>query len=316
MSVANCSEGECEAHDSAVEVCNSLTSRKNPNLSGFRCFAGYPRSSSVESCFGFEELQDSSVVSEGCNHCCFDHGIRSGSSNLRFPLCSDALSWGRHDEDHDGLQQFFPTQVHVKQQPSRVTCQSWLLSHPALASVSRARFLRTIREPRRTGVLVRQELFVCGEFLVNGESLCWIAGLRGCLLSVAAAAPILIHAVSRIKSLLKLSMLEKIRVENRVNTWCARLLRECLKQSVHFWVGSPSSSFWWKLRCFQKLLKLSAVNQSSFLSTCVIDLCRAGAPWRQRTLVLTNLPSFPSRILCSRDHSHQVLTGSGPGGQA
>ncbi|CAE7153939.1 unnamed protein product, partial [Symbiodinium necroappetens] len=31
------------------------------------------------------------------------------------------------------------------------------------------------------------ELFACGEFLVNGESLCWIAGLPGCLLSVAAA---------------------------------------------------------------------------------------------------------------------------------
>ena len=85
------------------------------------------------------------------------------------------------------------------------------------------------------------------------------------------------------------AILEKIRSENKVNTWCARLLRECLKPSVRFWVGSPSSSFWWKQRSLQKLLKLSKGSQSSLLSACMFDLCHAGAPWTQRTLVLTNL---------------------------
>ena len=208
---ASCTERDCEVHDSVVEGCNSLTCRKNPNLSGVQCSAGYPHSSSVESCFGFDEMQASSVVSEGCNRVCFERGIRSSSSG--FPLCADALSCCKHDDDSDGLQQFFPPQVHVKQQPSRATCQSWLLSHPALASVSRARFYAR-RELRRTGVLVRQELFACGEFQVSGESLCWIAGLPGCLFSVAAVAPMQIPAMPRIKFLLRLSF-----VKGRLLPW-------------------------------------------------------------------------------------------------
>jgi hypothetical protein len=47
-----------------------------------------------------------------------------------------------------------------------------------------------------------------------------------------------------------------------------------------------------------------------------VDYCRFGTPWRKRTAFFTNIPSLCSPVLCTREHSHLVLRGGGPGGMA
>ena len=112
-------------------------------------------------------------------------------------------------------------------------------------------------------------------------------------------------------------LLSRVVEGNRVNTWCSRLVKLCVSVGVRFWIANPACSWWWRQRCFRKLLKKDrCFSGSGCFHSFLFDCCRAGAPWRKRTKILTDFPCLPERILCSRNHKHLILRGSGPGGKA
>ena len=316
--------------------------------------------SSVEPCCGFESRPGARGFSNSCPEATPQLSIfpklardsqhqMSGGEQPLSDLCQDS----RTPQASCKVRVLF-LQSPGKRQFSQGSCQSWLCSHPVLASIPRSRFLkpkgsfkdwspcspgviclwgvtssfsRAMLERGAPWVLMfgdsndTQDLSVADrqnlvESLICEGSVCVLGAFPQCFSFSSAVSP----SVRNLKFVAGVphvspQMLVKVKRDNRLNTWCAKLLRKRLFHNVRFWVGSPSSSFWWQQRCFRKLLRLPACSsQSGALTTSTVDLCRAGAPWRKRTKIFTDMPRVPGSVLCRRDHSHQILRGSGPNG--
>ena len=104
-------------------------------------------------------------------------------------------------------------------------------------------------------------------------------------------------------------MQRKIDMGNSHCWWCARVVRKHIAVASHFWIENPSSSWLWKQTPWTRIIGRDGI------SAFIVDYCQMGMPWRKRTKFVTNIPALmEQRLICSGNHSHQVLRGSAKGG--
>lgn len=85
----------------------------------------------------------------------------------------------------------------------------------------------------------------------------------------------------------------------------ARAIRECIKHGVLFTLENPTSSRLWQFKPIEDLFRERHVCFFSF------DLCRYGMPYKKRTSLMTNEPSFRELgLLCCGGHVHEHLKGT------
>ncbi len=98
-------------------------------------------------------------------------------------------------------------------------------------------------------------------------------------------------------------MQQKVDEGNVHALWLASIIRLCRTSEVRYWVENPDGSFLWWLACWRELG--AHIPENSWR----VDYCMAGAPWRKRTRIFTDLQVKGERVMCDRSHQHRRLVG-------
>lgn len=104
-------------------------------------------------------------------------------------------------------------------------------------------------------------------------------------------------------SQMSLVMQQKVEEGNIHACWLASVISLCIAARVRYWVEKPDGSYLWWLACWRELG--AHIHENSWR----VDYCMAGAPWRKRTRIFTNLHLKGERLLCDRSHQHRRLVG-------
>ena len=89
----------------------------------------------------------------------------------------------------------------------------------------------------------------------------------------------------------------KVKKDNALNGWLARLRDCCLHARAGYTIECPDASLWWTMPGWE------AQRAPSSQEVWRLDFCRFGTPWRKRTRVATNTALRGARLLCcNKDH--------------
>ena len=85
---------------------------------------------------------------------------------------------------------------------------------------------------------------------------------------------------------------KKVRVENLISSFCARLAGVCEAERLLYWVANPERSRMWRMPEWR--------GRSGPSESFVVDFCRFGTSWKKATRFVTNGQLAGQKLLCQR----------------
>ena len=101
----------------------------------------------------------------------------------------------------------------------------------------------------------------------------------------------------------------KVEVGHLQLSFTLKLVRQCLKSGVLFWIENPDSSWFWRM---PGELSWEPLMSSGVIADYRTDQCRWGTAWRKRTRFRTNSHIKGQSTFCRCKCKHVVLRGRCP----